>query len=249
MERALDQDGIEAVLGYTFRRPALLAQALTHKSFLNERTSADGAHNERLEFLGDAVVSLVVTDYLVERFPTLTEGQLSKIKARLVSEPCLAEGARRLGLGRFLRLGRGEELTQGREKPSLLADGLEAVTAAIYSDGGMEAGRAFVLRVLERELLALERQGDALDETDYKTRFQEQCQRNYDTLPVYRTTGERGPDHRKEFEVEVLVRGTVWGTGCGHTKKTAEQAAAREALERADEPGAGSPEASGDGAP
>lgn len=243
MERSVDQDGIEAVLGYAFRTRALLEQALTHKSFLNERTAADGAHNERLEFLGDAVVSLVVTDYLVDRFPALTEGQLSKIKARLVSEPCLADSARRLGLGRFLRLGRGEELTQGREKPSLLADGLEAVTAAIYSDGGIDAGRAFVLRVLQRDLLALERQGDALDGTDYKTRFQEQCQRRYDTLPAYRTTGERGPDHRKEFEVEVLVRGTVWGTGRGHTKKTAEQAAAREALARvdADEPGAAPP--------
>ncbi|MFO0774582.1 MAG: ribonuclease III [Nitrospiraceae bacterium] len=223
---------IEAALGYHFQQPALLDRALTHKSFFNERTAATDTHNERLEFLGDAVVSLVVTDCLVTRFPEWNEGQLSKVKAQLVSESCLADAARRLGLGQFLRLGRGEELTAGREKPSLLADGLEAVTAAIYADGGFEASRDFVLRVLAREVHALSAQTGVLESSDYKTRFQEQCQRRFDLLPTYRTTGERGPDHRKEFEVEVVIRGEIWGAGRGHTKKTAEQAAARAALAR-----------------
>lgn len=239
MERSPGQDGIEAALGYVFRAPALLDQALTHKSALNERPAAGREHNERLEFLGDAVVSLVITDHLVARYPHLNEGSLSKLKARLVSERCLANGAKRVGLGRFLKLGRGEELTQGREKPSLLADALEAVTAAIYLDGGVEAGRAFVLRVLGEELAGLEREGDALDGTDFKTRLQEYCQRRFDVLPSYRTVAETGPDHQKRFEVELTVHGEVWGMGAGHTKKAAEQAAAREALRRlAGEPNA-----------
>ncbi len=232
MDRFSGQGGIEAALGHAFRRPSLLEQALTHKSFLNERASAIVGHNERLEFLGDAVLSLVMTDHLIERFPALSEGALSKIKARLVSEVCLAEAAKRLGLGEFLRLGRGEELTQGRDKPSLLADALEAVTAAIYLDEGLEAARSFVLRVLGQALAALERQGPSPDGTDYKTQLQEYCQRRFEQLPLYRTTGESGPDHRKEFAVEVLLRGAVWGTGHGLTKKKAEQDAARQALRR-----------------
>ena len=153
------RDGIEAALGYVFRRPAWLDEALTHKSFLNEQRLKSGRHNERLELLGDAVLALVVTDYLTERFPQLDEGRLSKLKARLVSAQVLARAAQRLELGRFLKLGRGEEVTQGREKQSVLADAFEAVLAAIYRDGGLDEARAFALRVLDTDLLALERAG------------------------------------------------------------------------------------------
>ncbi len=232
MERAETESGLDAALGYVFRRPALRDQALTHKSYLNERARETGRDNERLELLGDAVLALVVTDYLVERFPDWDEGALSKRKSRLVSEPCLAQGAQRLGLGRYLRLGRGEELTQGREKHSLLADAFEALTAAIYLDGGLEASRAFVLRAMAKELADLEGADGPPEGGDYKTRLQEWCQRHFDALPQYRTVKESGPDHQKRFEVELLIDNRVQGVGSGSTKKAAEQAAAQEAWRR-----------------
>jgi ribonuclease-3 len=226
------RNGIHAALGYVFRQPAWLDEALTHKSFLNEQRLKSGRHNERLELLGDAVLALVITDYLTERFPQLDEGQLSKLKARLVSAQVIAKVAQRLELGRFLRLGRGEEATQGREKPSVLADAFEAVLAAIYRDGGLDEARAFALRVLEAELLALDQTGGRPVQEDFKTRLQEYCQSRIDMLPQYNVTAESGPDHRKVFEVELTIDGRVCGMGRGHTKKAAEQAAAREALER-----------------
>lgn len=226
------RNGIEAALGYVFRRPAWLDEALTHKSFLNEQRLKSGRHNERLELLGDAVLALVVTDYLTERFPQLDEGRLSKLKARLVSAQVLARAAQRLELGRFLKLGRGEEVTQGREKQSVLADAFEAVLAAIYRDGGLDEARAFALRVLDTDLLALDRAGGHPDQEDFKTRLQEYCQSRLDVLPQYTVTGESGPDHRKVFEVELTIGGRAYGVGRGHTKKAAEQEAAREALGR-----------------
>ncbi len=210
----------------------MLAHALTHKSLVNEVRGHVRQDNERLEFLGDAVLALIVSQYLTDRFPDCTEGELSRLKARLVSEPTLAEAARRLRLGTLLRLGKGEELTKGREKSSLLADALEAVIAAIYLDGGLEAARGFTVRALAGELQELDGAAAPSLCQDDKTRLQEWCQKRYETLPQYRTVRESGPDHRKIFEVQLLVRGEPIGVGTGPTKKEAEQMAAKRALER-----------------
>jgi ribonuclease-3 len=230
-------DAAQAAIGYRFRQPRLLDQALTHRSHVNESRDRGCRHNERLEFLGDAVLSLIVSEHLAGAFPESTEGELSKLKARLVSESCLAQAARRLALGGLLRLGRGEELTGGREKSSLLANAMEAVIAAVYLDGGLEAARAFTLRAFEPELQAQERRDGGewppVGE-DYKTRIQEWCQKRFDSLPRYVLLGESGPDHQKRFEVQVRLGRDVLGLGVGRTKKEAEQMAAREALRRID---------------
>jgi ribonuclease-3 len=224
-------ESLQHTIGYAFKHPRLLEQALTHKSYANEFKAKNGEDNERLEFLGDAVLSLVISDVLAASFPQSSEGDLSKRKARLVSEAVLARVSRRLELGRVLRLGRGEELTQGREKPSLLADALEALIAAIYLDGGLEAARAFTLKAygpdLEESALGAVQLGE-----DYKTRLQEWCQRYCEVLPFYSVVRESGPDHQKTFEVELSIRGEVMGQGLGRTKKEAEQQAARQAFER-----------------
>jgi ribonuclease-3 len=217
-------------LGYRFRDPRLLDEALTHKSYVNERRDRASGHNERLEFLGDAVLSLVVSQHLTTAFPQSTEGTLSKLKAGLVSESSLAGAARRMDLGRHLRLGRGEELTGGRDKPSLLANALEAVIAAIYLDGGLPPAHEFTLRALADELRTA---GDKPVSQDYKTQCQEWSQRTFESLPQYVTVRETGPDHQKQFEVHVLIRGDLFGVGIGSSKKEAEQMAAREALSRA----------------
>lgn len=223
-----------AISKYRFTNPSLLLEALTHKSYVNERRSSGRTHNERLEFLGDAVLSLIISDYLARRYPELSEGALSKHKAKLVSESSLADAARRLDLGARLQLGRGEERSNGRDKASLLADALEAVIAAVYLDGGFEASRTFTVDVLADELHTI----DALQETpggdDYKTRFQEWCQKRYDVLPRYMVVREAGPDHQKVFEVEVRVNDRVVGIGRGHSKKEAEQEAAKQAREQAE---------------
>ena len=221
---------VQRMLGYHFQRPHLLEEALTHKSYSNERRGKDRPQNERLEFLGDAVLSLVMSEYLAAEFPESSEGGLSKLKAQLVREASLAKAARRMRLGRLLRLGKGEELSKGREKHSLLADALEALIAAIYLDGGLEASRTFTLRVFEEELQATraERAHPGMD--DYKTQLQEVCQKRFDTLPCYETVRESGPDHEKVFEVELTIQGIMHGVGSGHSKKEAEQRAAQEAL-------------------
>jgi ribonuclease-3 len=232
MTPASSADSAPAPLKYQFANPALLHEALTHKSHVNERKGPDRRHNERLEFLGDAVLSLIVSDHLAKRYPHLTEGSLSKLKAKLVSEVSLAGAARRLDLGARLQLGRGEELSQGREKTSLLADALEAVIAAVYLDGGLEASRSFTLDVLGEELTQIDSTQVKPGGDDYKTRFQEWCQKRYEVLPRYVTVRESGPDHHKLFEVEVQVEGKVVGAGQGRSKKEAEQVAAQRALEQ-----------------
>lgn len=234
MMPASSADHFSAPFKYRFNNSALLDEALTHKSYVNERKGASHSHNERLEFLGDAVLSLIVSDYLATRYPQLSEGALSKLKAKLVSESSLAAAARRLDLGVRLRLGRGEELSKGREKTSLLADGLEAVIAAVYLDGGLEAGRVFTLDALSEELGQIESLQTKPGDDDYKTRFQEWCQRRYELLPRYATVQETGPDHQKLFRVEVSVGEQVVGCGQGHSKKEAEQAAAKRALEQSE---------------
>lgn len=224
-------DEAQAAIEYTFRQPNLLQEALTHKSYLQGTQEAGKTDNERLEFLGDAVLALVISEYVTSACPSSREGELSKFKARLVSRHSLAHAAQRLRLGQWLRLGRGEERTKGREKTSLLANALEAVIAAIYLDGGFEAARSFILRILKPELQRLDESSAETLDWDYKSRLQEWSHKHHETVPQYRTIHESGPDHQKAFDVEVLVKGRVLGRGRGKTRKEAEQQAARQALE------------------
>jgi ribonuclease-3 len=216
---------IQQRLSFTFKDEALLERALTHKSYANENKTA--SHNERLEFLGDAVLGLVVSEYLMNICPDSNEGDLSRLRAAVVSEPALASVAREIGLGDFLLLGKGEDQSGGRNKDSLLADCLEALIAAIYLDAGKDAAEAFVIRIFEGVITKT----CALDKSlDYKTGLQEICQDRLKQLPEYRVVSETGPDHQKEFEVEVWITGELAGRGKGKSKKEAEQGAAREAL-------------------
>src|SRR2546427_11643175 len=223
-------DEIQRRLGYRFRRSSLLIEALTHKSYLNEAKETGELDNERLEFLGDAVLDLVVSEYILSAFPDAAEGELSKLRARLVSEKTLARVAGRIGLGELLRLGRGETKTHGHNKPSILADALEAVFAGVYLDGGFDAAAASVKAAFSEELASCDR--SLLARGDFKTDLQEVCQREFEILPHYRTIRETGPDHEKQFEVEILIRGERYGVGVGKSKKEAEQMAAKHALEK-----------------
>ena len=222
-------DEIQRRIEYRFRQPRLLLEALTHTSYLNEARIAEGADNERLEFLGDAVLDLVVSEYLLHAFPEAAEGDLSKLRAQLVSEKTLARVAQKIGLGEQIRLGRGETKTEGRSKPSILADALEAVFAGVYLDGGMDAASVCVKTAFHDELASCDR---SLAKGDCKTDLQELCQRDFEMLPQYRTIRETGPDHDKQFEVEILIRGERHGVGTGKSKKDAEQMAAKQALEK-----------------
>ncbi len=234
MTPASSADFSPAVSNYRFTNPSFLIEALTHKSYVNERRDSGRKHNERLEFLGDAVLSLIVSDYLTRQYPEFSEGTLSKLKAKLVSEAPLANVARKLDLGARLKLGRGEERSNGRDKASLLADVLEAVIAAVYLDGGFEASRTFTMEALTDELRDIDVLQGQSGGDDYKTRFQEWCQKRYESLPRYVVVRETGPDHQKVFEVEVQVNDSVFGIGRGLSKKEAEQEAAQRALEQAE---------------
>ncbi len=225
-----DLRALEDRLGYRFRKIELLEEATIHKSFMNEGRRLGVTHNnERLEFLGDTVLGLVIAEYLMMNFPKYPEGVLSKFKGRVVSEPTLAIFSRQIGVGNFLLIGKGEELTQGREKSSLLADALEAIIAAIYLDGGLDAARTFIIGHF-RTLITQAVSVDSVQ--DYKTDLQEYCQRELETLPLYQIVGQRGPDHQKEFDVVVMIRDKPYGEGSGRSKKEAEQKAAKEALDR-----------------
>jgi len=230
MTPASSLDALQTALDYRFRNPRLLEEALTHKSYVNEHRPASGSDNERLEFLGDAVLSLVVSEQLAVLLPRSPEGALSKHKARLVSESMLADVARRLKLGSYLRLGRGEELSRGREKDSLVADAVEAVIAAVHLDGGLDSSRRVVASLFQQEFSHVASQRHRPGEDDYKTQVQEWCQQRFDSLPSYAVVRESGPDHDKVFEVEVSVNGEVVRRGTGRSKKEAEQSAARQAL-------------------
>ncbi|HXH85744.1 MAG TPA: ribonuclease III [Nitrospira sp.] len=233
MMSAPSVDALQSSLAYWFQNVALIEEALTHKSYVNEQKTAAGPHNERLEFLGDAALSLIVSERLASMLPEASEGALSKFKARLVSETVLAEVGRRVRLGSCLRLGRGEELSNGRDKDSLLADALEAVLAAVYLDGGLDAARHVVVRLFAEELAQVATQQHRPGADDYKTQFQEWCQRRFDSLPQYVILRESGPDHDKVFEVEVSIEGESVGRGVGRSKKEAEQLAAKQALQQA----------------
>jgi ribonuclease-3 len=228
--RARDPVGaLEARLGLPIADRAVALAALTHKSYVNEHRDEQGlTDNERLEFLGDAVIDLAVSHRLMERFPTAREGELSKMRAAVVDEQGLSEMARALDLGSLLRLGRGEELTGGRQKASLLADAMEAVVAAVFVGGGLTP----VLEIVDRFLgEAFARASAGTLDRDYKTQLQELAQSRLRATPRYRVVAERGPDHSKTFEVETDLRGEVVGRGTGRSKKDAEQSAAKLALD------------------
>lgn len=212
---------------YTFKEPQLLERALTHKSFANENKVP--YHNERMEFLGDAVLTLIVSEHLMRTCPDSTEGDLSRLRAAIVSEPALAVIGRTISIGTYLLLGKGEDQTGGRDKDSLLADALEALIAALYLDAGKDAAEAFILRFFED---VIKRTCASRTTLDYKTALQERCQERLKQLPEYRVLSETGPDHQKQFEIELLVKGQLYGRGTGKSKKEAEQRAAKEALEK-----------------
>lgn len=221
---------LEKALGYSFRDKALLVNAMTHKSFANEYSPAACPDNERLEFLGDAVLDLVVSEHLMDALPTSNEGELSRIRADVVAMSSLAGLASKLGLGPSLLLGKGEFGSGGREKPGLLADALEALFGAVFVDGGYEAAKSVLLPLV----VPILRQASADAGQDYKSRLQEILQANRKELPVYRVTGTRGPDHDPVYLVEVLIGDRVYGSGEGRTKKTAEQNAAQATLQLLD---------------
>ena len=220
---------LEEKLGYTFRDRQLLEAALYHSSYANEHRGIGVQSNERLEFLGDSVLGMVTADYLYRKHPGLPEGDLTRIRAALVCEESLHEVAQSLNLGSYLKLGRGEESGGGRERPSILADATESVFAAVYLDGGVEEARALIHRVLldkEREEVVEERR------RDYKTALQELVQRTPGHTITYQLVLETGPDHCRVFVMEVCVDGKAVGRGEGRSKKSAEQAAACNALEQ-----------------
>ena len=229
--RLRDEFGtLQAAIAYRFHDRGLLEHAMTHTSRANEDVSGGVTDNESLEFLGDAVLGFVVAELLFREFPDRDEGDKSKMKAMLVSTATLARVAERLNLGDHLLLGRGEEKTGGRRKQALLADGCEALIAAIYLDGGLEQARAFIARELGSFIDELRR--DGVSARDYKSALQELVQAHNRPLPEYRVVGAIGPDHQKQFDVEVLVAGESLARATGPSKKEAEQEAARLALNR-----------------
>ena len=216
---------LEKIIDYKFHNRDLLFEALSHSSFANESKHRYRS-NERLEFLGDSVLSIVVSDYLFENYTDIPEGELTKIRATLVCEKALHDFGGMINLGNYIMLGKGEELAGGRERPSIIADAFEALIAAIYLDGGIDAARRHILRFLPEDVL------DAVTKAydDYKTILQEIIQKNPEERIEYRLVGESGPDHNKSFTVEVCLNSNVIGHGTAHSKKAAEQLAAKEAL-------------------
>ena len=219
---------LEKKIGYRFRDPRLLETALTHSSYANERHSPEVVSYERLEFLGDSILGLTTADFLYAHTPPLPEGRMTRLRAELVCEASLHKTALALGLGEFMRLGRGEEMTGGRRRASILADMVEAVIAAIYLDGGMDEARAFIMR----QVLRGAEIGENRPSADYKTALQELVQRHGEVSICYESVGESGPDHDKTFIFAVSIDGKRIGEGSGKTKKEAEQMAARRALEQ-----------------
>ena len=216
----------ENKIGYTFRNKDLLHEALSHSSYANENKHHGRHSNERLEFLGDSVLSIVVSEHLFTHFKHLPEGELTKIRASLVCEKALFEFSKKIDLGQHILLGKGEENSGGRERPSIVSDAFEAVIAAIFLDGGMEAAEKYVLSFIPKNLDA----NSAKALQDYKTMLQEIIQRNPEERVEYVLADQIGPDHDRKFVVNVCLNSNVIGTGEGHSKKQAEQAAAKEAL-------------------
>lgn len=231
---------LESALSHHFRDLGLLDNALIHSSFVNEQGDMAGQDNERLEFLGDAVLQLCISDLLMRTFPGYREGQLSKLRAAVVNEQPLAELARRFGLGDYLLLGKGETSSGGRTKPSLLANAFEAVIAAVYLDAGFERTRELIRKIFAP--LIEEREGPVY--RDHKTDLQELCRTRFNALPRYTVIGEEGPDHAKVFSVQITLADTIIATGTGTSRKQAEQQAAGTALEELEKMSLPEPEAS-----
>jgi ribonuclease III len=218
---------LQKTLGYTFNNLKLLNKALTHKSYVNEKNESI-KHNERFEFLGDSVLDILVSDYLVCEFTDYAEGTLSKIRAAVVNENCLAGLARKIDLGKFLLLGKGEDLSGGRDKSSILANSFEAVAGALFRDGGLESASKVFMPLLEKEISSF---SHSWNFRDFKSELQEYTQEKWVCTPSYNVIKELGPDHEKRFEVAVRVKNTVKGQGFGKSKKEAEQLAAKKAME------------------
>lgn len=218
---------LESKLGYQFQNPKLLDHALTHSSYANEHHLGSISSNERLEFLGDSVLGMIVADHLYRTFPDLPEGDLTRIRANLVCEGSLVLVAKEWDLGRYLKLGKGENACGGRSRPSILADAVEAVLAAVFLDGGLEHDRDIIQRFLLDRMEQVNRAS-----RDHKTYLQELVQRKSGQVLSYELIGESGPDHNKTFQMQVLLNGQPIGQGTGHSKKEAEQAAANAAIER-----------------
>lgn len=217
----------EKALDLTFSNKALLQRALTHRSYLNENPDYPLEDNERLEFLGDAILDFITGEYLYHRFPEMPEGRLTNLRSALVRTETLAHFATQLNLGDYLFLGRGEEESGGRKRPAILCDAFEAFIGSLYLDSGLDAARRFVCALIDpalQTILALDTDKDA------KSRLQEVAQSHYQLTPTYRTVQEEGPDHAKEFTVEAVIGGKVYGRGKGFSKQNAAQAAAQEAL-------------------
>lgn len=219
-------DAFEKIINYKFTNPLLLEEALSHSSYANENKKTRKS-NERLEFLGDSVLSLAVSEYLFEHYKHLPEGELTKIRASLVCEQALFTFAQQIDLGEHVLLGKGEERTGGRDRPSIISDAFEAVIAAIFLDGGFEAAKKHVLSFIPKDMDSKK----SITFNDYKTILQEIIQRNPEEKVEYVTKGQRGPDHDKAFEVQVVLNSNIIGNGNGRSKKQAEQMAAKEALE------------------
>jgi ribonuclease-3 len=224
-----DLSSLENSLGYTFKKKSRLKEALTHKSYAHEKSKEHTSFNERVEFLGDAVLELIISEYLFTSHPEYTEADLSRIKAYAVQESTLAQISKELDIGAYLLLGKGEEMTGGRKKDSLLADAFEAILAAIYLDGGYKKAKEFTLGLLSSKI-------DELAETnfifDFKTKLQEVAQAQFGVLPKYVIHKEEGPEHKKTFEVKVFIKDNFLGTGKGKTKKAAAQKAAEKGLNK-----------------
>ena len=233
LEREKLLSELEQKIGYSFRSRALLDRALTHRSFANERVGENCQHNEALEFLGDSVLGFVVSAWLLERFPDLSEGKLSKMKAYLVSESRLVEIAEALDLGSYILLNRGEEKTGGRQKRALLADAYEALIGVLYVDGGITVAERFLRRELRQKLMSID--PASMIGADYKSALQEKLQAAGGPGPDYAVVEVLGPDHRRTFRIELRIAGRAVATGEGHTIKLAQQEAARCALESPDD--------------
>ena len=227
--RPEDYEELYERLGYRFQNYTLLRQSLTHRSFVNESGDPDIEDNEKLEFLGDSIIGFVISDFLYRKFPRFREGDLSRVKSHVVSEPFLALIARELDLGSFLLLGKGEAASGGHEKNSLLSNCYEAVVAAIYLDGGIQAAWDFLIRCFQ---VRIETLIDNQHILDHKSLLQEHSQERFSCTPLYRLRQITGPDHDKTFEVELLIKREVFSVGTGKNKKEAEQSAAKAALKK-----------------
>lgn len=220
---------IEGKLGYVFKDKSKLILALTHSSYANERKSEKLHYNERLEFLGDSILSFIISEHIYQRYQILSEGEMTKMRASIVCEPSLKKCSDEIGIGEYLLLGRGEENTGGRTRVSILSDAFEALLGAIYIDGGMDCARAFIFKFMGT---LLEESSKGTLQMDYKTSLQEVLQKNGENKITYEIIKEAGPDHNKFFVSRVSLGNTTLGTGEGRSKKEAEQNAAKDAMER-----------------